>query len=57
MAKLAQSAISGVLTAVGATALARNSSKPRRMFAAIPLIFAAQQAAKGPARASGRATE
>jgi hypothetical protein len=40
-------AISGVLTAVGATALARNSSKPHRMFAAIPLIFAAQQAAEG----------
>lgn len=40
-------AISGVLTAVGATSLARNSSKPCRMFAAIPLIFAAQQAAEG----------
>jgi hypothetical protein len=40
-------AISGVLTAVGATAIVRNSSKPHRMFAAIPLIFAAQQAAEG----------
>jgi hypothetical protein len=40
-------AISGLLTAVGATSLARNSSKPQRMFAAIPLIFAAQQAAEG----------
>ena len=33
-------AISGVLTAVGAVSVARNSSKPHRMFAAIPLIFA-----------------
>jgi hypothetical protein len=40
-------AISGVLTAVGAASLARNSSKSHRMFAAIPLIFAAQQAAEG----------
>ena len=40
-------AISGVLTAVGAASLARNSSPPHRFFAAIPLIFAAQQAAEG----------
>ncbi len=40
-------AMSGVLAAVGAGSIARNSSKPRRMFAAIPLIFAAQQAAEG----------
>jgi len=40
-------AISGILTAVGAASLARNSSKPHRMVAAIPLIFAAQQAAEG----------
>jgi hypothetical protein len=40
-------AISGVLTGVGAASIARNSSKPHRMFAAIPLIFAAQQAAEG----------
>jgi hypothetical protein len=40
-------AISGVLTAVGAASIARNSSKPHRMFAAIPLIFAVQQAAEG----------
>ena len=40
-------AISGVLAAVGATSLARASSKPHRMFAAVPLMFAAQQAAEG----------
>jgi len=40
-------AISGILTAVGATSMARNSSRPHRMFAAIPLLFAAQQAAEG----------
>jgi hypothetical protein len=40
-------AISGVLTAVGGASMARNSSAPHRMFAAIPLIFAAQQAAEG----------
>jgi hypothetical protein len=40
-------AISGVLTAVGAASVARNSSRPHRMFAAIPLLFAAQQAAEG----------
>jgi hypothetical protein len=40
-------ALSGVLTLLGATSMARNSSKPHRMFAAIPLLFAAQQAAEG----------
>ncbi|HEY0468694.1 MAG TPA: DUF6629 family protein [Polyangiaceae bacterium] len=40
-------ALSGILTVLGATSLARNSSKPHRMFAAIPLLFAAQQAAEG----------
>jgi hypothetical protein len=40
-------AISGVLTAIGVTSIARNSSRPHRMFAAIPLLFAAQQAAEG----------
>jgi hypothetical protein len=39
--------LSGVLTLLGATSLARNSSRPHRMFAAIPLLFAAQQAAEG----------
>ncbi|HXI57010.1 MAG TPA: DUF6629 family protein, partial [Polyangia bacterium] len=39
--------ISGVLVGIGATALARNSSVPHRLFAAIPLLFAAQQAAEG----------
>ena len=40
-------ALSGVLGGLGAASLARNSSKPHRMFAAIPLIFAVQQAAEG----------
>jgi len=40
-------ALSGVLTLLGAASMARNSSKPHRMFAAIPLLFAAQQAAEG----------
>jgi len=40
-------AVSGILTAVGAASLARNSSPPHRMFAAIPLIFAVQQLAEG----------
>jgi heme/copper-type cytochrome/quinol oxidase subunit 4 len=40
-------ALSGVLTGIGAASLARNSSKPHRMFAGIPLIFAVQQAAEG----------
>ena len=40
-------ALSGLLAGVGAVSLARNSSKPHRLFAAIPLLFAAQQAAEG----------
>lgn len=40
-------AISGVLTGIGVASVARNRSKAHRMFAAIPLIFAAQQAAEG----------
>jgi hypothetical protein len=40
-------AVSAVLAAIGGASLARNSSRPRRMFASIPLIFAAQQAAEG----------
>jgi len=40
-------ALAGVLTVLGATSLARNSSKPYRMFASIPLLFAVQQAAEG----------
>ena len=39
--------MSGVLTIVGAAALARSAGRPQRMFAAVPLIFAAQQAAEG----------
>jgi hypothetical protein len=40
-------AVSGVLTAAGAASVSRNSSKAHRLFAAVPLIFAAQQAAEG----------
>lgn len=40
-------AMAGVLTVVGGASVARNVSVPRRMFAAVPLIFAAQQAAEG----------
>jgi hypothetical protein len=40
-------AISGVLSALGVASVARNRSKAHRMFAAVPLIFAAQQAAEG----------
>jgi hypothetical protein len=40
-------AVSGVLTGLGAASILRNPSKPNRMFAAIPLIFAAQQASEG----------
>ena len=39
--------LSGVLTGLGAVALARNEEPPQRMFAAVPLLFAAQQAAEG----------
>lgn len=37
----------GVLAGIGTTSLVRNRSTPLRMFAAIPLLFAAQQAAEG----------
>ena len=40
-------AVSGILGVVGAASIARNSSAPHRMFAAIPFIFAAQQASEG----------
>ena len=40
-------AVAGVLTAIGGASVARNVSVPSRMFAAVPLIFAAQQAAEG----------
>jgi hypothetical protein len=40
-------ALSGILIGVGAASLARNSSPPHRLFAAIPFVFAAQQAAEG----------
>ena len=40
-------ALSGVLAGVGTVAVARNTSKPHRPLAAIPLLFAAQQAAEG----------
>ena len=40
-------ALSGVLAGTGAAALALNGSRSQRLFAAIPLVFAAQQAAEG----------
>jgi len=40
-------ALSGVLAGVGTVGVARNTSKPHRLFAAVPLLFAAQQAAEG----------
>ena len=40
-------ALSGLLTAAGAVSLGRSSMKPYRLLAAVPLIFAAQQAAEG----------
>jgi hypothetical protein len=40
-------AVSGVLTGLGVGALARSTSRRTAMFAAIPLIFAAQQVAEG----------
>jgi hypothetical protein len=39
--------LSGILTGIGAASLANNPSPRHRMFAAIPFIFAAQQAAEG----------
>jgi hypothetical protein len=44
---LAASSFSGILAGVGATSIARSSSREYRMFAAVPLVFAAQQAAEG----------
>src|ERR1035438_6709487 len=40
-------AASGVLTGLGVASMVRNSSGAHRMFAAIPLVFATQQAAEG----------
>lgn len=40
-------ALSGILTGVGVAAVRQSSSSARRLFAAIPLLFAAQQAAEG----------
>lgn len=39
--------LAGVLSAVGAASLARNTSVPHRMFAAVPMLFAVQQASEG----------
>jgi len=40
-------ALAGALGGLGITALARNTSPAHRMFAAIPLVFAVQQASEG----------
>ena len=40
-------ALAGVLAGTGAAAMAVNPSRPQRLFAAIPLVFALQQAAEG----------
>jgi hypothetical protein len=40
-------AAAGLLTGMGIMSLRRNKSPPLRLFAAIPLLFAAQQAAEG----------
>lgn len=40
-------ALSGVLAGTGVTAMVLNKSPEQRLFAAIPLVFAAQQAAEG----------
>jgi hypothetical protein len=39
--------MAGVLTAIGGISIGASADKPRRLFAAIPLGFAAQQAAEG----------
>ena len=39
--------LSGVLASVGVVAVTQNSSRHHRMFAAIPFLFAAQQASEG----------
>jgi hypothetical protein len=40
-------ALAGVLTVVGTASIVQNQSPPFRMFAAVPLLFAAQQGAEG----------
>lgn len=40
-------AVSGVLTVMGAVSVARTAHSSHRMFAAVPLVFAAQQIAEG----------
>src|SRR5579884_1476267 len=39
--------LSGVLAAVGVASVTRDVQPPARIFAAVPLLFAAQQAAEG----------
>lgn len=39
--------MAGVLTVIGGAAIGANADKPRRLFAAVPLVFAIQQAAEG----------
>jgi hypothetical protein len=39
--------LSGILIGVGTASIARNTSRPHRLFAGIPFVFAAQQAAEG----------
>ena len=39
--------LSGVLASVGAVSVTQNSSRHQRMFAAIPFLFAGQQASEG----------
>jgi hypothetical protein len=39
--------LSGVLTGIGAASVGRNDSVRHRMFATVPFVFAAQQAAEG----------
>jgi hypothetical protein len=39
--------VAGLLVGIGAASVSSNASVPHRMYAAVPLIFAAQQAAEG----------
>jgi hypothetical protein len=39
--------MAGVLTVIGGASIGVSADKPRRLFAAIPLVFALQQAAEG----------
>ena len=39
--------LAGVLTGVGVVSVARNESKPHRLLAVVPFLFAAQQVAEG----------